>query len=68
MGCGVVGHGDGEGRGRGVQRAGVDPPLRSSRACLTAFIAFTVPFVFVSLGQCHPVPFPHLPESGEGRR
>ena len=34
----------------------VDPPLSSSRACLAAFIAFTVPFVFVSLGQFHPVP------------
>ena len=52
----------------GPQRSGVDPPLSPSHACLTAFIAFSVPFVFVSLGQWYPVLPPHLRESGEGWR
>ena len=39
----------------GFQRSGADPPLSSSRACLpVAFVADSVPFVLVSLGQCHP--------------
>ena len=50
----------------GPQRSGVDPPLSSSRACLMAFIAFSVPFVFMSLRQFHPVLLPHLPELGKG--
>ena len=50
----------------GPQRPGVDPLLSSSRACLTAFIAFSVSFVSVSLGQFHPVLLPHAPESGKG--
>ena len=34
-------------KGRGLKRSGVDPPLRSSRACLhTAFIAFSFHCVF----------------------
>ena len=52
--------------GGGLQRLGVDPPLSSSHAGLTAFIASSVPFVFVSLGQSNPVLLPHLPESGKG--
>ena len=32
---------------RGPQRSGVDPPRSSSRACLTAFIANSVPRMFV---------------------
>ena len=47
----------------GPQRSGVDPPLSSSRACLhMAFIANSVPFGSVSLGQLHPVLLPPLPE------
>ena len=29
--------------GEGLNRSGVDPPLSSSRACLTTFIAISVP-------------------------
>jgi len=32
-----------EGGIRGLNWSGVDPPLSSSRACLTTFIAFSVP-------------------------
>ena len=42
------------------------PPLSPSRACLTVFIADSVPFVFVSLGQFHAALLPHLPEKGRG--
>ena len=46
---------------RRPQRSGVDPPLSSSRACLhMAFIANSIPFVFVSLGQFHTVRVPHV--------
>ena len=53
----------------GPERSGVDTPLSSSRTCLhTAFIANPVPFMFVSLGQFHPVLPPNLPEWGKGWR
>ena len=45
----------------------MDPPLSSSHACLhMAFIANSVPFAFLSLGQFHPVLLPHLREWGKG--
>ena len=54
-----------KGMAGGPQRSGVDPALSSSRACLhTAFIASSVPFVFMSLGQFQfhrSVLLPHLP-------
>ena len=53
---------------QGLQRSGVDAPLSPSRARLTAFIANSVPVVFVSLGQSHPDLLPRLPESGKGWR
>ena len=54
-------------RGRGgPQRSRVDPPLSSSRAYLTASIAFSVPCSSLSQGQCHPVRFPDLLGGGRG--
>ena len=63
----------------GFNWSGVDPPLSSSRACLMAFIANSVPRLFVSRGQCLAVlSFPsslngarvglHLLGSGHCRR
>ena len=56
----------------GLQRSGVDPPLGSSRACLTAFIAFSVPLVSASPVRrpiwlvASPVPPPETISGGVG--
>ena len=51
--------------GGGINRSGVDPPLSSSRACLTAFIASQFRMYLCpwdsSIQFC-----PFLPESGKG--
>ena len=50
-------------RGKGLNWSGVDPPLSSSRACLTTFIAISVPWLSVSRRQCfavRPVPRPWM--------
>ena len=47
----------------GLNWSGVDPPLSSSRACLTTFIAISVPWLSVSRRQCfavRPVPRPWM--------